>query len=528
MSIASVRVAVALSGGVDSAVAALFLRRCVPRWADVEALWRTRRPLALREVVGALEQRRPWSEVVACAAATAGTAHNPAAAVRYFPLFMRNWEDASEGDGAGRRWCEAAQQDYHDATDVARLLGLLRQGEMLPLHNYSACYVERCFQPMLHAYARGETLNVDVLCNEEVKFQALLDALLAAGRADYLATGHYARTVAAPRLCGSSGAAAEARVIARPFSAGNDLNDQTVFLSRLSTKQALRAIFPLGHVFARKAEVRAVADHFGMKRVSAKKTSTGLCFVGEHYKKIGKDDGRRAGSCVSGFRSFLGEYIAPDSAALQRLTAAGRRTTFMNAETGAVVEASELALRGEGGGPLLPAYSLTLGQLVRGSGEGGKLARYYVQRKDLFSPSGAANDESSCHDDWGYARQLRTVWLVDRWDHPLLYATVAQLRDVALPLHPRWLAQQAAGEVRLRCRCCARHQEPLRPAELCFAWGDAEESEDRVRVARATVRFEEPVRALTAGQALVSYISLAKEGAEDAAGWFVAASGWIA
>ncbi|PWU87648.1 putative tRNA-methyl transferase [Trypanosoma cruzi] len=131
MSCTVVRVAIALSGGVDSAVAALFLRRCVPHWGDVEALWRLERPLALCEVVEALEQQRPLSEVVALAPAT-GNSHDPAAAVKYFPLFMKNWDDAFESDGVGQSWCEAAQQEYNDATDVARALGLLHSREILP------------------------------------------------------------------------------------------------------------------------------------------------------------------------------------------------------------------------------------------------------------------------------------------------------------------------------------------------------------------------------------------------------------
>ncbi|EKF29448.1 hypothetical protein MOQ_006769 [Trypanosoma cruzi marinkellei] len=524
MSCTAVRVAIALSGGVDSAVAALFLHRCVPHWGDVEALWRLERPLALCEVVKALEQHRPLSEVVALAPAT-GNRHDPAAAVKYFPLFMKNWDDAFESDGAGRSWCEAAQQDYNDATDVARALGLLHSGEILPLHNYSACYVEKCFQPMLDAYARGATLNVDVLCNEEVKFLALLDALLTAGRAAYLATGHYARTVYFPLLSRENAAPTSLRVIARPFSARNDLNDQTVFLSRLSKRQTLRAIFPLGHVFERKSDVRAVAEHFGMRRISAKKTSTGLCFVGEHYKRAGG-----GGSCAGGFRSFLEEYMAPNCTALQKLTAAGQQTTFINAETGDVVEASGLALQrddDDDDGVLLPAYSLTLGQLIRGKSEDGKMVRYYVQRKELFPFRENCNNGDNEDDDGGQVRHLHTVWLVDRWDHPLLYGKVARIHDVKLSVHPQWLGNRE-GSVRLHCRCCARHQEPLRPALICFDWSDVREKNDCIRVATATVLFEEPVRALTPGQALVAYISLSKEGAEDAAGWFVVASGWIA
>ncbi|MGE5624278.1 MAG: tRNA 2-thiouridine(34) synthase MnmA [Bacillota bacterium] len=100
-------------------------------------------------------------------------------------LFMDNWEDGEDGT-----YCTAAQ-DYQDARQVCDTLGV-------PLHkmNFAAEYRERVFKHFLDGYARGYTPNPDVLCNSEIKFKAFLDHALRLGAA-HIATGHYARLEAA-------------------------------------------------------------------------------------------------------------------------------------------------------------------------------------------------------------------------------------------------------------------------------------------------------------------------------------------
>src|SRR5690348_2904030 len=124
------RVIVGLSGGVDSAVAALLLQR------------------AGHEVEG---------------------------------LFMDNWED-----GEDETYCTAAE-DFQDARQVCETLGI-------PLHkvNFAAEYRARVFRHFLDGYAAGATPNPDVLCNSEIKFKAFLEHALRLG-AEHIATGHYAR-----------------------------------------------------------------------------------------------------------------------------------------------------------------------------------------------------------------------------------------------------------------------------------------------------------------------------------------------
>lgn len=124
------RIVVGMSGGVDSSVAALLLRRQ--------------------------------------GAAVSG-------------LFMKNWE---ERDSGGR--CPAAI-DAQDAMSVCERIGI-----DLDAVSFTQRYWDRVFRYFLDEYGAGRTPNPDVLCNKEIKFRAFLDHALGEG-ADAIATGHYAR-----------------------------------------------------------------------------------------------------------------------------------------------------------------------------------------------------------------------------------------------------------------------------------------------------------------------------------------------
>lgn len=101
-------------------------------------------------------------------------------------LFMKNWED---DDTASH--CSAAQ-DMADAKQVAADLNI-------PLHfaNFSRDYKERVFARFLSEHRAGRTPNPDILCNNHIKFQAFPDYARRLG-ARYIATGHYARRLEGP------------------------------------------------------------------------------------------------------------------------------------------------------------------------------------------------------------------------------------------------------------------------------------------------------------------------------------------
>ena len=78
-------------------------------------------------------------------------------------------------------------KDFYDARSVAQTLGI---------PHYSFDYVEKFRGAVIgyfkESYLKGETPNPCIACNQHVKFDALLEKAIALG-ADYLATGHYAQ-----------------------------------------------------------------------------------------------------------------------------------------------------------------------------------------------------------------------------------------------------------------------------------------------------------------------------------------------
>lgn len=96
-------------------------------------------------------------------------------------VFMKNWDDTDE---FGR--C-TAEDDAEDVRRVAEQIGI-------PYYtvNFEKQYYDKVFAYFLDEYRRGRTPNPDVMCNREIKFGDFLHKALELG-ADYIATGHYAR-----------------------------------------------------------------------------------------------------------------------------------------------------------------------------------------------------------------------------------------------------------------------------------------------------------------------------------------------
>jgi len=95
-------------------------------------------------------------------------------------LFMANWEDDDDA------YCTTAS-DWQDARRVCDTLNV-----PLHRASFAGEYRERVFAHFLREYAAGRTPNPDVLCNREIKFGVCLDYMQRLGAAK-IATGHYAR-----------------------------------------------------------------------------------------------------------------------------------------------------------------------------------------------------------------------------------------------------------------------------------------------------------------------------------------------
>ena len=225
------RVLAAMSGGVDSSVAAA---RMVDAGHDVVGVH-----LALSSVPGALR--------------------------------------------TGSRGC-CSKEDAGDARRVADRLGI-----PFYIWDFADRFKDDVIDDFVSSYARGETPNPCVRCNEKIKFSALAARAVALGF-DAVATGHYAR------LSGGR--------LRRAVDADKD---QSYVLAVLTANQLRHALFPVGDT--PKPKIRAEAAARGLA-VADKPDSHDICFIpsGDTRAFLGSRIGVRSGTVVDRAGTVLAQH----------------------------------------------------------------------------------------------------------------------------------------------------------------------------------------------------------------------------
>ena len=163
-----------------------------------------------------------------------------------FAMFMQNWHDADATLHGDCEW----EEDRFVAEMVARKIGI-------PFYfvDLSKEYRQRVVDYMFNEYSAGRTPNPDVLCNREIKFDAFLKAAQKLG-ADMVATGHYCRR--APLMDAEGKQVVIDGLPQWRILEGVDPNkDQSYFLCQLTQEQLGKALFPIGNLT--KPEVREIA-----------------------------------------------------------------------------------------------------------------------------------------------------------------------------------------------------------------------------------------------------------------------------
>ena len=182
----------------------------------------------------------------------------------------------------GSRGC-CSKEDAGDARRAADVLGI-------PFYvwDFAARFAEDVVDDFVAAYARGQTPNPCLRCNEKIKFSALLDRALGLGF-DAVCTGHYALL--------------RSGVLRRAVDADKD---QSYVLAVLTAGQLRHAMFPLGDTV--KSAVRAEAAARGL-RVADKPDSHDICFIpsGDTRGFLAARLGARPGSVVD---AGSGEVLA--------------------------------------------------------------------------------------------------------------------------------------------------------------------------------------------------------------------------
>ena len=204
-------------------------------------------------------------------------------------LFMRHGEPAAASlpvRRKSRRRCRSSRSAHKqgcctasDAADARRV------ADRLGISFYALDFQEefgRIVDYFVAEYTSGRTPNPCVMCNNWLKFGKLCEYADSIG-AEFVATGHYARLLVAgrrahePALCRGRGSRAK---ISRTCCSG-------------STASVLpRLLFPVGGY--EKHEIRAMAREMGL-RVADKKDSQEICFVpeGDYAAFVDRHEGGR-------------------------------------------------------------------------------------------------------------------------------------------------------------------------------------------------------------------------------------------
>jgi len=183
----------------------------------------------------------------------------------------------------GSRGC-CSKEDAGDARRVADILGI-----RFYVWDFADQFKEDVIDDFVDSYARGETPNPCVRCNEKIKFSALSARALALGF-DTVATGHYARL-------------ADGR-LRRAVDADKD---QSYVLAVLTAEQLRHAAFPVGDT--PKPQIREEAARRGLS-VAEKPDSHDICFIpsGDTRAFLGARIGVRRGSVVDSAGTVLAEH----------------------------------------------------------------------------------------------------------------------------------------------------------------------------------------------------------------------------
>ncbi|MCV7405940.1 tRNA 2-thiouridine(34) synthase MnmA [Mycobacterium marseillense] len=183
----------------------------------------------------------------------------------------------------GSRGC-CSKEDASDARRVADVLGI-------PFYvwDFAEKFQADVIDEFVSSYARGETPNPCVVCNQKIKFSALSARAVALGF-DTVVTGHYAR------LSGG-----------RLRRAVDHDKDQSYVLAVLSAEQLRHAAFPIGDT--PKSQIRAEAARRGLA-VAEKPDSHDICFIpsGDTRAFLGARIGVRRGAVVNAEGTVLAEH----------------------------------------------------------------------------------------------------------------------------------------------------------------------------------------------------------------------------
>jgi tRNA-specific 2-thiouridylase len=179
------------------------------------------------------------------------------------------------GPEEDEEWDCSSEEDLEMATAVAHKYGC--RLEVIDCHQE---YWDQVTAYTMEKVRAGYTPNPDVMCNRLIKFGAFDQKC--GHEYDLIATGHYAQTETSPNpsegggdSSSPSGRLGEVKWLC---TSPDPVKDQTDFLAQIYDWQLRKALFPIGHYM--KDEVRVIAEREHLVN-ARRKDSQGICFLGK-------------------------------------------------------------------------------------------------------------------------------------------------------------------------------------------------------------------------------------------------------
>lgn len=195
-------------------------------------------------------------------------------------VFMKFWKEP----GKSRENLCCSAEAKADARKIANKLGI-----PFYVFDFSKEFKKRVVDYLIDEYRKGNTPNPCVECNRWIKFKFLIDKAITL-KADFIATGHYARIKDGKLLV-----------------AKDKQKDQSYFLWTLKQDQLKRTLFPIGDYTKR--QVRAMAKKLDLP-VYQKKESQEICFIPDSdvNKFLKKRIGIKKGPIITIKGDKIGEH----------------------------------------------------------------------------------------------------------------------------------------------------------------------------------------------------------------------------
>jgi tRNA-5-taurinomethyluridine 2-sulfurtransferase len=416
-------------------------------------------------------------------------------------IHMSNWEyrdDDIDGDDLLTNNTKCWEQDWKDAQAVARHLQLDVKHVSFQKEYWNYVFDPYCNQVSNKSNNSATTTpNPDVACNRWIKFGVLKDYLYDRYGIQRLATGHYARlwdrttnaTLQSMPSClqTANWTASLEDYLMQPsirqlpilLAAQDRTKDQSYFLCNVPASAFANVLFPLGDFYKNELAsipqqdeshhlqnhdpfnhdiftVRELAQHANLPNAS-KKDSMGICFIGK----------RKHGA-------FLNKYIAPTTAA------SGMSLQCINIENGSIVATVDANQH----------PSLLFATIGQGAKLSGATQKWFVVEKM------ATNDNNG--------HLPLSLLLCPGTHHPALYSDTLFLD--ATQFH--WIMGGIPPPLPFRGKCRIWHLQPLVDCEIdeddvCPS-KMADQTTSNYR-RRYIVRFAAPLRGIARGQICALY-----------------------